>query len=279
MEKYTTNINLEALGLTTTAQVGDIEKHMDEQEYHEKRVKKVSAFRFYFINIFFGAIVMGIGLFMAAVTFCKLENIQYDGVVNSNTTEIENVLFSDKYCSNAIYAWAVNIPHNKTRISFVKDVEVYLKNRNTVVVSVMEDELYAMTKQPDGNNIYLDRNGKVCEISKKLVSNVPVIEGISYAAPQEDADLDVEGKKLDKCLEIIKYLKEKNIVIDSLILDRDQTYGFYYGNIFVDLGLSDNIRDIINRLPHILPDIEGQTGILHFEEWGQINNDIIFERM
>ena len=42
--------------------------------------------------------------------------------------------------------------------------------------------------------------------------------------------------------------------------------------------LRDYLEEKIMRLPHILPYLDGQTGILHLEDWTEDNTDIVFER-
>ena len=51
-----------------------------------------------------------------------------------------------------------------------------------------------------------------------------------------------------------------------------------YGGIVINVGDKSYLEEKIMRLPHILPNIEGQSGILHLENWTPDNTDIVFER-
>lgn len=279
MEKYTTEI-----------QIGPDNPHENEGEiraklsHHKeerphKRTKKSlgKSIRFYFLNLFLGVLILGIIGFVFVVGFCKLENVEIEGAVNSSQEEIKNAFISGEYSDNAIYVFFINLVKSHPDISFVKNAEVKLKDKNTILISVKEDELKGVFQIKEGF-CYFDSDGVITEISKKYIEFTPVITGINLKEPVEYEDLNVSGTQKTIILSSLKYLGEARINPREIAFEKDGTFGYKVDQIFIDMGVSSDVREKCARLPIILPNIEGQKGTLHLEEWGRENSDIIFER-
>lgn len=280
MEKFTTSLDL---GYETQKEEKRKRHNLrvvskDEEFKPRKKEKaKKTSIAFYFVNILLGAVILAIASFVFIITACKLENVEYEGVVNSNPKKISQALLNDKYCDNAIYAWAINSIKKHEAIPFVNEASVYLKNKNTIVISVKEDNLFGCI-DAEGKYIYFDNSGNVNEISKKYIEGVTLVTGLVPSDAKEGESLAVSKTQKSALIKMLKYVKESGTTPDTVIFDEDGTFGFNTGNIFVDLGMSSDIREKCDRLPYILPTIKGETGTLHLEEWGRENSDIIFEK-
>lgn len=238
---------------------------------------KKSAFRFYIINFILGFLIFGIIAFLVIVTQFTLNKVDYSGVKHSDSYEIRDVLFADKLCGNSIYAWFSNLLGSHPDIPFVKEAKVYLKDKNTVVVDVTEKEIAGVAEQ-NGENVYFDFDGKITEINDRHLSDIPVLLGANIGESVVGEYLAIPQNQRNNLCDILKTLSNLNITPSSIKFDKDGTGGFSIGEVFVDLGVLTNVKEKCQRLPQILPEIQGINGTLHLEEWSRQNTDIVFEK-
>lgn len=290
MEKYTTTIEINTDN-NKISLVDDADKNIDESESYEhhnieehkrnsaNRVhkKKRGGIGFYILSIFLFLIIVLILAFMFVVTFCKLHSLEFEGVVNSDKNEIEAVLCSDEYSKNMVYTWVKNSFVKDYEIPFVSSIKLMPKDRNTIVVTVNEKELSGVF-DVEGEYIYFDSEGKVVEVINRPVLNIPVITGILPENSEAGKSLNIPDTTKSALIGTLKYLKAYDIVPELVTFEDDGTFGVMIQGVFVDFGISTDIDKKCERLSYILPNLVGQTGILHLEEWGSENTDIIFEK-
>lgn len=279
MEKYTTEIQIGPDEPDDNEVEIKTEFVHEKPEHPHKKEKKSlrKSLGFYFLNIFLGVIILGIIGFVFVVGFCKLEHVEIEGTVNSDINEIKTAFLSGEHMDNAIYAFGINLVKAHPNIPFVKNAEIRLKNKNTILISVKEDELRGVFQTKEGF-CYFDSEGNISEISKKYVENTPIVTGINLKEPVEYEALNITGTQKTIILSSLKYLNEAHINVREIAFEKDGTFGYKVEQIFVDMGVSSDVREKCARLSIILPNIEGQKGTIHLEEWGRENNDIIFER-
>lgn len=279
MEKYTTEIQIGPDNPDENQEEIRAKLSPQREERPHKSTKKSlgKSLRFYFLNLFLGIIILGIIGFVFVVGFCKLEHVEIDGVVNSDKNEIKNAFITGEHSDNAIYVFAINLIKAHPGVPFVKNAEVGLKDKNTVIISVKEDEINGVFQTKNGF-CYFDSEGIISEINKKYIENTPIISGINLKEPVEYEPLDITGTQKTIILSSLKFLNESHINIREIAFEKDGTFGYKVDQIFVDMGVSSDVREKCARLAIILPNIEGEKGTLHLEEWGRENSDIIFER-
>lgn len=289
MEKFTTTIEINANNeiVSSNSKDDNIEKDLQEEiidTHHEKshpsghiHKKKRAKKSFYILSFFLGTIIIGIVLFMFVVTFCNLHRIEFDGVVNSNQQEIEAALCSDKYSKNMVYTWIKNSIVKNYEIPFVEALKLSPKDRNTIIVTVKEKDLAGVFDMGE-DYVYFDLEGTVDEIISRPVLNIPVVSGIVPNSCEVGKSLDIPDTTKNALISTLRYLRAYDISLNQVIFEEDGTFGVMVEGIFIDFGISSDIDKKCERLSYILPDLVGQTGVLHLEEWGSENTDIIFEK-
>lgn len=272
MEKYTTDIDIEKEEIEEEPEIKRLPK-----EHTKKPVKEKKSKGLFFLNVFLGLIILGIGLFLFAVFFCELKTIELEGVHISNPKEIEKALLSYEHCDNTVYAFGINLIKKHEPVPFVKETRVRLKDKNTLVIIVKEDETRGLIQAKEGF-CYFDSDGIISEINSRFIENTPIISGITLNEPKEHEALGITGTQRTIILDSLKYLSEAKIDISEIKFEKGGNFGYKWKEIYIDMGISSDVREKCARLPVILPNIGGQKGILHLEEWGRENSDIIFEK-
>lgn len=274
MEKYTTTIEIPEENTKE-----DIEKkqRVNRTDSHRHKRKRRSGVFLYFLNAFLGFLIFSIICLVLLVMFFKFEHVEFENIKNANEKEIEEVMVSDIKLNNTIYVCLVNSFRDYSNVPFVEDVKISVKNRNTLLVKVKERETVGYFNG-ESYYIYFDSQGLVSEINPRPVLNIPIVSGFFFDGAKKGEPIPIEEGERKSLIAIIKNLKEYNIKADAIVFDEDKTFGFYFGDVFVDLGISSDLNEKCKRLQIILPQILGQSGTLHLEELQEENTDIIFEK-
>ena len=79
-------------------------------------------------------------------------------------------------------------------------------------------------------------------------------------------------------MDITQLLEKYEISAEKIYFDKNEQMTLYFENIRVRLGDISNIDDKITRLKAILPELEGQKGILRMENYEEGMKNITFNR-
>jgi cell division protein FtsQ len=79
-------------------------------------------------------------------------------------------------------------------------------------------------------------------------------------------------------LDITQLLTKYEISADKIYFDQDEEMTLYFEDIRVRLGDSSNIDDKIISLKAILPQLEGQKGVLRMENYDESVKSITFNK-
>ncbi len=278
MEKYITSIKLQQdTKSDIKTELIDKSKAESFEEKKSKRQRERHSIRFYFLNIILGIVIAGVLSVILIIMLCPLTTIEYTGNTNCNIEEVEKRLLDVPNRDNSVYVSLLAMFKKYDDIQFVQSVKISLKDRNTILVSIKERELLGIFDM-GGKYVYFNSQGEVSEISSIMVWGLPTVSGIKLSNCKRDNPLPIEDIQRNSLINLLVYLKAEKINPDSIVYEEDGTFGFFLGNIFVDLGIPFELERKCERLPYILPNIEGQSGVLHLEEWGTESTDIIFEK-
>lgn len=253
-------------------------KGRNNQEIPKKKKKKFSKFRFYFFNIVLGVIICLLVAAMAIYAFCTVHTVTVKGNTVYTEEEIKQLVLDDSYSKNTVYAWGKNLIKPKTDIPFVSAIKVEIKGYDKLEIDVTEKKLFGCVLLSDNRMAYFDEDGKVVEVSDRVIENVMQVSGITLDKAKVGSKVGLEKDQLSFMLNLLKILKKYDIAISSLSFDEKGRITVVYGSILICVGNDTNVEEKIMRLPHILPNLEGQSGTLHLENWTPDNTDIVFER-
>lgn len=259
-------------------------KHTHEN-LHETRAgrarmkkKPVSKLRFYFLNIVLAVILIIVLACLYVYFFCTYQNSVCTKTKYLTKEEIEQIYYEENEPTNTILLWGYHLFHKEKEVPFCDKIRLSVAGPHTLKFNVTEKDLYGVMPYGKNRYVYYDSQGKVCEISKRLIESVRMVEGLTVKKPTLGEDAFSNKAYFKAITNLDKFLKETDYSTDHIVFDPDKTYGFYYQDIFVDLGDTENLQEKIKRLSYILEQLDGESGTVHLSEWSQENSDIIFEK-
>lgn len=240
--------------------------------------RKFSRVRFYFINIFMGIPIFLLIAFMLVYFFCPVKQVTVEGTELYSKEDIEEAVLTGQYADNAVFAVIINTLKPPENLPFISKVTVRLSSYNSIRITLQEKDMIGFIALEDGNYAYFNEEGCVVEVSERILPEMIPVTGIvaKEAIPGEKVALE-EGQ-LSFLMALFKSLKKYDIQISSCSFDESGNLGAAYGSIWLMVGKDTNLEEKIMRLPYILPQLKGQTGTLHLENWTPDNTDIVFER-
>ena len=211
--------------------------------------------------------------------FCDLKTVKVKNSTLYTEQEIENYVLDDPYSGNTMYVFVKNLIDPREDIPFVDHLDVRLTGLHSVEVTVTEKKMMAYLAAEEGSYIYFDSEGKVMEISDRLIDGLIPVSGIACGEVKAGDKLPVEDDLLTYLTAVLKSLAKYEITPESITFHDLNTVSFLYQGIEVSLGRQEYLDEKMMRIPKILPYLEGMTGILHLENWSPDNTDIVFKKI
>ena len=248
----------------------------------QKKVRKRSIKHFFsvFFGIVMGLAIAGVAAFLVISIFFNVKKVSYEGSTIYSDAQLSEMLFSDKYSGNSVYCWAKNRIQPVEGIPFIKSVKVVLVNPNTIKVKITEKERVCRMLDVDGNQVYFDSENVVTEVSDMVFDQVPEVtmEDVELKKLSCGDKLPFKTKRDNELKNLMFQLKEQQILVQSMHFSSEGSIFLVYNGITINFGTSANTDAKILRLKYILPQLEGQSGTLHLEDWTEGNRDIVFEK-
>ena len=218
-------------------------------------------------------------LFLIAYNVFTVKKVVVKGNEHYSNEQIEKFVLSDEYSWNSLYVMLKYQFFPVVAVPFVEEMEITLKNPHTLNVHVYEKGMIGcLYISSIGQYAYFDTDGFVVETSKEVIGDVPQIEGLDCSKVVLYEKLPIKNEKILKnLLTLTRALKKEEIPPEKICFHADGDMSLYYGQIEVLLGDSESLTQKIQRLPYILPQLSGKTGVLHVENWTENTTDIIFD--
>lgn len=236
------------------------------------------AFRFYFMNILLGIVIVGILAVVGIYMFCSVHQVKVVGNTIYTDEEIKQQVLDGKYPNNTVYEVIHNGIKQKKNIPFVESVKVRFTSYDKLKITVHEKDCVGYIPLEKGGYAYFDENGKVVETSERLVDKAIGVSGITLKKAKVGEKVDLKKEQLDLMVQLLKALDKYELKISALSFDNMGNATVSYENMLISVGKAKYLEDKMMRLPHILPQLEGQAGTLHLENWTKDNTDIVFEK-
>lgn len=234
--------------------------------------------RFYRVNIIFLIPILVIGFMVFLILTCTVTSVKVNGNNIISDSEIEGYVMTGKYKNNG--AW--DVIKNAVRppeIPFIKSTSVRLKHFHTLTVTVKEKELTGYLRDKKNNYVYVDKNGTVTEIDTRLLGNAIPVEGLTTKKDITKGKMYPAPENRVSALSIIfKSMKNMGLDIDEITFGSSGQITLTSGTITASLGTADRLKDKLLRLSYILPKVQDETGVLHFEDYTEDNTDIVFQK-
>ncbi len=208
-----------------------------------------------------------------------VETVEVEGNETYDSASITEWVLNDSYSWNTLYVLLKYKFGDTQEVPFIDTMEVTMVDRNTLHVTVYEKGLIGYTYiESLGQNAYFDKDGFVVELSETVMEDVPEIQGLSCESAVLYEKLDISSATLKKLLTLTQMLSKYEIVVSEITYSSLGDMELIYGGITIELGSDEYLTEKMVRLQKILPQLEGQTGILHLENWSTDTTDVTFEK-
>ncbi len=235
-------------------------------------------FRYYFLNIVLGLLIVVIAAAIGIAMFCSIHKVKVEGNTIYTDEEVKQLVLDGKYANNAVYVTVYNMIKPKKEIPFVERVTVKLTRYDRIKITVKEKQCVGYIALEEGGYAYFDEDGKVVEISDRVIDRSIGVTGVALKKAEIGQKVSLEKEQLNLMVHLLKALDKYDLKISVLSFDEGGRATVAYDNLLISVGTADFLEEKMMRLPHILPQLEGQAGTLHLENWSEDNTDIVFEK-
>lgn len=238
----------------------------------KKRARKKKAL----LTVFVLLLVAGL-LVLVGITGFRLKKVQVTGNELYSDEQIKDSVLNDEYSWNTLYVVFRHKLFAAREIPFIDEMEIELLTPNAIRIKVYEKAMIGYIAV-NGQNVYFDKDGFVVEISKRLIEQVPKVDGIECrkVVVYEKLNLDDENA-LALLLTFSKQLAKYGLVPKTIAFHEGKNIQADFGAVKAEIGDSEYLVEKVMRLDAIMPRLAGKKGTLHLENWTPLASDIIFE--
>ncbi|MFQ8703188.1 MAG: cell division protein FtsQ/DivIB [Eisenbergiella sp.] len=230
-----------------------------------------------------GLAVAGVvcAVLLGALAFVQMqfhvENVSVEGNVHYTKEEIEVMVIKDRLSANSLYLSFKYRNKEIRNIPFIEKMSVRVDSPNSITIRVYEKTVAGYVEYM-GRYMYFDREGIVVESSETRTSGVPQVTGIDFDHVVLYEPLPVEDTAIfSEVLSITQMLSKYDIVTDKIFFNSENEITLYFGNVRARLG-KDDLEEKVMRLQQILPNLEGETGVLDMQNYSDDRKNVTFRR-
>ncbi|MBQ3105153.1 MAG: cell division protein FtsQ/DivIB [Lachnospiraceae bacterium] len=215
---------------------------------------------------------------LVVISVYSVDNITVEGNHHYSEEEIVDMVIRNQWDNNSLILSLKYRDREIEGIPFVEKMEVDILSTDSVRITVYEKALAGYIEYL-GQYVYFDKDGIVVESSHVRTVGIPEITGLEFShvvlyEPLPVAHAEVFGTILDMTQLLTKY----EISADRIYFDKNYEMTLYFEDIRVKLGDTGGIDQKISRLKAILPELEGQKGVLRMQNYDDTTKNITFER-
>ncbi len=220
-------------------------------------------------------IALGVGAWYVVSEY-KVTELQVEGNIHYTRDEIAQMVLPGGIRNNSLYLrlWYRN--RKMEDIPFVETMDVEIISHHKVKVTVYEKALAGCFEYL-GNYMYFDRDGVVVESSTQTTDGVPQIKGLTFDHVVLYEPLPVENDEIfSEILKVTQLLDKYELTADQIFFSSAGDLTLYFGKVRVNMGGEADVDEKVMQLREILPNLEGQSGILHMESYTSETTKVTF---
>ena len=225
-----------------------------------------------------GAVLLILCVFLLVMEKYTVKTITVEGNVHYTNDEIVDMVIKNQLDHNSLY---LSLKYRKKGIAgipFVEKMSVSILAPDSIKITVYEKAVAGYIEYL-GKYMYFDKDGIIVETSDKKTIGIPQITGLEFDYVVLHESLPIENTEIfQSILDITQLLTKYEISAEKIYFDKNNQMTLYFENIRVRLGDISNIDDKITRLKAILPELEGQKGILRMENYEEGMKNITFNQ-
>ena len=222
-----------------------------------------------------GIFVFLLAVYIILMTF-KVKTVIVEGNQHYTDQEITAIVQKGKFGDNSIFLSLKYSHKSITGVPFVSSMDVDVLDKNTIKVTVYEKKLAGYVEYL-GKYMYFDKDGVIVENSSVKTPGIPMVTGLTFDHFTMYEPLPVDDEKVFKTiLNITQLLNKYEIETDKIYFDKDYEMTLYFGDIRVAVGDKGSLEEKIQMLTSILPQLQGQKGLLNMKSYDQGLENITF---
>ena len=225
----------------------------------------------------------GIAVLILCVLFLVMERytvktITVEGNVHYTNDEIVDMVIKNRMSRNSLYLSLKYRKKGIENIPFIEKMSVNIMAPDSIKIVVYEKAVAGYIEYL-GKYMYFDKDGIIVESSDKKTAGIPQITGLEFDYVVLHESLPIKNIDIfQSILDITQLLEKYEISAEKIYFDKNEQMTLYFENIRVRLGDISNIDDKITYLKVILPELEGEKGILRMENYEDGAKNITFNR-
>ena len=210
--------------------------------------------------------------------FYRIETITIEGNIHYTNDEVVAMVMKNQLDRNSLYLSLKYRKKDIRGIPFIEKISVNIISPQEIKIIVYEKAVAGYIEYL-GKYMYFDKDGIIVETSGKKTKGVPEITGLEFQYVVLHEPLPIDNIQVfQSILDMSQLLEKYEISADKIYFDKDDQMILYFEDIRVRLGDISNIDDKFIRLKEILPEIEGNKGILHMENYNKNGSNITFNK-
>lgn len=209
-------------------------------------------------------------------TFFQVKTVEVIGNDHYTEDELKEKILKGSMTSNAILAPLFYSKNAAEELPYIESFNVRRSGRNKLIISVKEKSVVGCIPYLD-SYVYFDSNGYFVEGSKTRDTKVAFFDGIQPKKVVMEEKLPIKEMVLNTAVALSTIFAKNDMVPDHIMFDDSYEISLLYGDITVQLGKDEYLEDKMTRAIAILPQLEGQKGILHMENISRNSKTVTFE--
>lgn len=225
-----------------------------------------------------GAAVLFFCVFFLVMERYTIKTITVEGNVHYTNDEIVDMVIQNRLDHNSLYLSLKYTKKGMKGIPFIEKMSVDILAPDTIKITVYEKAVAGYIEYL-GKYMYFDKDGIIVETSDKKTAGIPQITGLEFEYVVLHEILPIKNTGIfQSILDITQLLSKYEISAEKIYFDKNEQMTLYFENIRVRLGDISNIDDKLTRLKAILPELEGEKGILRMENYEEGMKNITFNK-
>ncbi len=215
-------------------------------------------------------------LLMVVFALFHLREVEVSGNTRHTSEEIAEGLSGGILTSNTLYlTWKYRDGKVPDTLPFLNSMDVKMLSPFRIRVVVSEKEAVAYLE--DDGYIYIDSSGTVIDRSQELYADIPLLTGITLGEVTLYQKLPTEtASQLETIRSIIQLLADQGISASEIRFSDSMEITVYIDHIEAQLGQNEYLQEKVANLNKILSKLEGQSGVLHLENFTGGNETATF---
>lgn len=191
--------------------------------------------------------------------------------------EIKEMILTGGLSENSLFLALKYHNREISDVPFIESMSVEVVSPHSIKITVYEKALAGCVKYL-GKYMYFDREGIVVESASETTPGIPQVTGLSYGYIVLYERLPVENEGIFKeILSLTQLLEKYEIEADKIHFDKEKNMTLYFGEVKAALGTDENIDQKMMQLSHIIPELEGKSGVLHMENYEEGTERVSFK--